>query len=107
LPLWALFSGKPEIIAQKYLNKGKKRLFYGMTNPKVNLLLKELAKRANINKSLHFHASRHSFGSTMVNEYPITTVQSLMQHSDIRTTNGYLHLSDEKRTKNLEQNPID
>ena len=27
LPLWALFSGKPEIIAQKYLNKGKKRLY--------------------------------------------------------------------------------
>jgi len=27
LPLWALFSGKPEIIAQKHLNKGKKRLY--------------------------------------------------------------------------------
>jgi len=107
LPLWALFSGKPQIICQKYINNGKRRLFQGMTNPKVNKALKELAKLANINKSLHFHASRHTFGSDMVNSVPITTVQGLMGHSDLRTTKGYLHLANEERTKILEQNPID
>ncbi|MCU0326581.1 MAG: site-specific integrase [Spirosomaceae bacterium] len=102
LPLYSLFDGKPQVIAQKYIGNGAKRLFYGMTNPKANKLIKEIAERVEINKKLTFHDSRDTFGTHAVRKLPITAVQNLMQHSDIRTTKGYLHLSDVERDELLE-----
>ena len=45
-PIWLLFEGKPEKIALKYMPNNDDALFKGLTNPKVNLNLKILAKRA-------------------------------------------------------------
>jgi site-specific recombinase XerD len=92
LPLSNLFDGKPQEIANKYLNSDKNRLFYGITNPKANKLIKELAKLAKINKYLTFHSSRHTFATHMVHKVGLLYAQSLLQHGDIKTTSGYLHV---------------
>lgn len=92
LPLSQLFDGKPQEIALKYLKRDKDRLFYGITNPKANKLIKELAKLAKINKYLTFHSSRHTFATHMVQKVGLLYAQSLLQHGDIKTTSGYLHI---------------
>lgn len=92
LPLAYLFGGKPLEIVNKYLKRDKERLFYGMTNPKANKLIKEIAKLAKINKYLTFHSSRHTFATHMVQKVGLLYAQSLLQHGDIKTTSGYLHV---------------
>lgn len=39
-----------------------------------------------------YEGTRHSFGSQMIQNNDLTTVKELMGHSDIRTTQHYLHL---------------
>jgi len=103
VPLYSLFEGKPEVIAKKYLIRDTERLFYGMTNPKANKLIKEIATIAKINKHITFHDSRDTFGTHAVRKIPVNFVQNLMQHSDLRTTKGYLHLSEDERDDLLEK----
>ena len=70
-------------------------LFKGLTNPKVNLNLKALSKRAKINKPLMFKDSRDTFGTIMGMKVPINVLRVLMQHSFITTTQKYMHLTPE------------
>ncbi len=92
LPLSLLFNGKPQDIIKKYLKRDNNRLFYGITNPKANKYIKEIAKMAKINKYLTFHSSRHTFATHMVQKVGLLYAQSLLQHGDIKTTSGYLHV---------------
>lgn len=103
VPLYSLFDGKPEIIAKKYLERDTERLFYGMTNPKANKLIKKVATIAQINKHITYHDSRDTFGTHAVRKLPITVVQNLLQHGDIRTTKGYMHMGDNERDDLLEK----
>lgn len=104
LPLSHLFDGKPQEIANKYLNSDKNRLFYGITNPKANKLIKEIAKLAKINKYLTFHSSRHTFATHMVQKVGLLYAQSLLQHGDIKTTSGYLHVDQVEMFEQLKNN---
>jgi integrase len=97
LPLHLLFDGKPAKVIRKYFRSDSKRLFFGLTNPNCNLELKVIAELAKINKRLHFHSSRHTFGSIAVQILPVKVVQEIMQHADLRMTVKYTHLSDETR----------
>ncbi len=99
--LFQLFSGKPEKIALRYMPENDTTLFKGLTNPKVNLNLKALAKRANINKPLRFKDSRDTFGTIMISKAPITVVKDEMQHSYLSTTQKYLHLTPEMKKQEL------
>lgn len=87
------YDGKPAQIIKKYWRDDGKRFFYGQTNPKVNKSLKEIGKRAEINKSLKFHTSRHTFGSHAVQILSITDVQAIMLHDRIETTQIYTHIN--------------
>lgn len=59
---------------------------------KLTNLIKEIAKLAKINKYLTFHSSRHTFATHMVQKVGLLYAQSLLQHGDIKTTSGYLHV---------------
>jgi integrase len=100
--LGILFGGKPEIIAKKYMPLDDKiTLFKGCTNPKVNKKLKVLAKRAKIAKALCFKDSRDTFGTQLISKTDARTVQYEMQHSSLRQTQKYLHLSTEMKKQEL------
>ncbi len=60
--------------------------------------LKKWAARAEINKDLNFHTSRHTF-ATMSLTYGVDlyTVSKLLGHSDITTTTVYAKVVDEKK----------
>lgn len=60
----------------------------------VNEVMKQLAKKAGINKRVYTHLMRHNCFTHMVeNGIDINLIQRLAGHSTVKTTNVYLHTS--------------
>lgn len=58
--------------------------------------VKRAIKAARINKLASCHTFRHSFATRLLqSKYDLKQIQTLMGHSDIRTTEIYLHVLDE------------
>ena len=95
--------------AQKFLpeTKYKKGLVFQIKPlNSLNRGLKAWAKEANIKKDLHFHMSRHTFG-TLALEYgaDIYTVSKLLGHKSVETTQIYAKVLDEGRRKAVDAIP--
>jgi len=57
----------------------------------VRHLMKRLAKKAGVEKRVHYHQLRHVYACDLVREgAPLTTVQALLGHSSAATTSLYL-----------------
>ena len=64
----------------------------------VNRWLKDIMKEVGINKYITFHCSRHTFAiNSLILGIPIETVSDLLGHNDLRTTQIYAKIVDEKR----------
>ena len=69
-----------------------------LTSAAVDKLIHAVAKKALIKKRFHPHVCRHTFATTLLDSgTDLKTVQNLMGHSHIRTTEVYLHTSDDKK----------
>lgn len=70
----------------------------------MNSYLKEIADLCGITKELTFHIARHTFATTITlsNGVPIETVSKMLGHLDIRTTQHYAKLLDNKIRKDME-----
>jgi integrase len=101
--LYLLFEGKPQAIARKYLPDNDQRLFKGITNPNVNKALKTLAKLAAIDKALTFKDSRDTFGTQLIEKTNINVVKRELQHSNLKTTEKYLHMTEQGQKQALEK----
>lgn len=65
----------------------------------INDVLKKIIKSLNINKHVSFHVARHSFATNLiVLGCPVTTVQQLLNHSDIKDTMVYVHLAEQQKS---------
>jgi site-specific recombinase XerD len=70
----------------------------GQTAKLVDCLIKSLVKKALIQKRVHPHVMRHTFATTLLdNGNDLRTIQPLTGHSDIRTTEAYLHSADDRK----------
>jgi site-specific recombinase XerC len=75
----------------------------GLTPKAVDCLIKSSAKKALIQKRIHPHVMRHTFATTLLdNGNDLKTVQSLMGHSHIRTTERYLHSTDDRKVEAIQ-----
>lgn len=66
------------------------KVFNVLTNQPTNRYLKDIMKIAHINKNITFHSARHSLATIGLQEgMPITTVQKILGHRSLKTTQIY------------------
>lgn len=95
----------PRRIIEKYAGTGKgDKLFPMPSNQKINDYLKEVAALCGINKRVTFHLSRHSFATTVTlgNGVPIETVSKMLGHTNIRTTQIYARITNQKLSQDMD-----
>ena len=74
-----------------------------LTPKAVDCLVKSMAKKALIRKRIHPHVIRHTFATTLLDKgNDLRTVQALMGHSHIRTTEAYLHSTDDRKVEAIQ-----
>ncbi|MGZ2369471.1 site-specific integrase [Ancylomarina sp. YFZ004] len=94
-------------LIKKYVDhpakKSEDHIFPSFSNQKLNAYLKELADLASIDKNLTFHIARHTFATTitLANGVPIESISSMLGHKNIRTTQIYSKVVNEKVSKDM------
>jgi site-specific recombinase XerD len=95
IPLYLLFDGKPIEILNRYTQPDRNYIFDDLTNQYVNRCLKELATIAGIKKTVTFHTARHTQATFLLYKgVNITTVQKLLGHKKLQTTQIYSKVMD-------------
>ena len=95
--------GVPLAILEKYKDTDEsselsKPLLPVLSNQKMNSYLKEIGDLCGIEKNLTFHLARHTFATTitLTNGVPIETVSKMLGHTNLRTTQIYARVVNEK-----------
>jgi len=101
------FSVRCAVYLKKYLNSRNdldtalfvtERAPHRTSMDQMRHVLKRVAKRTDIKRSVYLHLMRHSFAfHLMENDCPISGIQNLMGHARISTTLIYVQLSGRKR----------
>lgn len=101
LPLTLLFDGKAWMLLRKY--KGQLSAFFALKpNPWVNKELIRIGKLAGIGKHFSFHSARHTNATLLIDKGAnITTVQKLLGHRNISTTQIYSQVLERTLVKDL------
>lgn len=104
LPLYLLFEGKGIGILKKY-EADIAELFHLRDNSNVNKELIVLSKLAGVNKRVSFHTARHTNATLLIySGVNITTVQKLLGHKSVKTTQVYTNVMDMTIIRDLEKN---
>ena len=68
-----------------------------MTTRGVEYILQEIENKTGVTLSLHPHKFRHSFATHLLNQgLDLRTIQELMGHSSLSSTQVYTHVSNQK-----------
>lgn len=103
LPLHLLFKGKALTILERY-DYCLEHFFHLPDNSNVNKKMARLSNLAGINKRITFHCARHT-NATLLLYYGvnITTVQKLLGHKNVRTTEVYAEILDKTIVRDLQK----
>ena len=99
LPLHLLFEGKALAILDRYditefANLG--------SNSETNKVLAVLTGMARIKKHITYHTARHTCATLLIHQgVPITTVQKLLGHTSVKTTEIYSEILSNTIVKDL------
>lgn len=104
LPLYLLFNGKGIRILNKY-QADLQDFFHLRDNSNVNKELIIIARLAGLSKKVSFHTARHTNATLLIyNGVNITTVQKLLGHKSVKTTQIYTNIMDMTIISDLEKN---
>lgn len=103
IPLFLLFQGKALRLLQEY--RHNLNCFFRLkSNSSVNKDLKKLGMMAKIDKHFSFHTARHTNATLLIyNGVQITTVQKLLGHQSVKTTQGYSEIFSATIIKDLKK----
>ena len=102
LPVYLLFEGKAWSLLERYRGEWTS-LFALKSNACVNNDLKLIGKLAGVEKHFTFHSARHTNATLLVYKGAnITTVQKLLGHRNIATTQIYAEIIGKTIVKDLE-----
>jgi len=81
------------------------KLLPQLSNQKLNGYLKEIVERCGFQKELTFHCARHTFATTVTlsNGFPIETVGKMLGHRNLRTTQQYARILDNKISEDMQK----
>lgn len=87
--------------AKQYLPKKKGKYIFDLPTPiSSNIELKRWAKRAKVDKNVHFHISRHTFATSLLTKgADLYSVSKLLGHTNIATTQVYAEIVNQKRVE--------
>lgn len=106
LPLYLLFGGKGLVILDKYRDN-LNEFFYLRDNSNVNKDLIIISRLAGLSKKISFHTARHTNATLLIyNGVNITTVQKLLGHKSVKTTQVYTNIMDMTIVHDLEKNHL-
>lgn len=95
IPIETLFNGKAKKLIFKYYQLGNSNIFPQITNQHINRSLKKISDASGIYKPITFHSARHTTATFLLYKGAnITTVQKILGHSKITTTQIYGHIMD-------------
>lgn len=104
LPLYLLFEGKGLVILGKYQDH-LQDFFRLRDNSNVNKDLLIIVRLAGLTKKISFHTARHTNATLLIyNGVNITTVQKLLGHKSVKTTQVYTNVMDMTIVHDLEKN---
>lgn len=104
LPLYLLFDGKGLITLGKY-QTNLQEFFRLRDNSNVNKELIIIARLAGLSKKISFHTARHTNATLLIyNGVNITTVQKLLGHKSVKTTQVYTNVMDMTIVHDLQKN---
>jgi site-specific recombinase XerD len=98
-----------KLIIEKYSNHPQTvtagTLLPRLSNQRLNSYLKEIGDVCGFKKELTFHCARHTFATTvtLTNGVPIETVGKMLGHKDLRTTQLYAKILDDKVSSDMQQ----
>ena len=102
LPVYLLFDGKALDLVEKYETLPKMNRIG--CNADVNRTLKEIVTQAGITKRVTFHTARHTFATQLLGQsVPITTIQRLLGHTSVKTTQIYSEVLDDTLVSDLKK----
>lgn len=100
LPLAFLFNGKAMQILNSYPNMDISSSI--PVNSDTNKILSEIAQHAKIRKHFTFHTARHTCATLLVHQgVAITTVQKILGHTSVKTTQIYSEVMSDTIIKDL------
>lgn len=103
LPLDLLFGGKAIGILNTY-RRNTEDFFRLKNNSNINKELKRIAQAAGLKKSISFHTARHTNATLLIySGVNITTVQKLLGHKSVKTTQVYASVMDRTIVQDLKQ----
>lgn len=105
LPLFLLFDGKSIPIYERYQHNIRTLFNIPVSaNSNVNKQLRKICLLASIDKKVSFHTARHTNATLLLyNGANITTVQKLLGHKSVRTTEIYSNIMDMTIVRDLEK----
>ena len=100
LPLELLFDGKALAIIDKY--ESIEQFSHIPFNSETNQIVAALGTKAKIKKHLTFHTSRHTCATLLIYQgVALTTVQKILGHTSIKTTQIYSEILSDTIVKDL------
>lgn len=94
----------PMELIERYKGVSKKGYILPiLSNQKMNQYLKDVAKACGIEKNITFHMARHTFATTVTlsQGVPIESVSKMLGHTQIKTTQIYARITNEKISRDM------